>query len=173
MKALVIKRLLHAICFKNLKWYTSSEVESVKVTNFSDLSNDRKKELITELLVLFPTDVLRKRNDYTRCTNYLIDKYYTYSKSLRDVFSAGGKINKNGIEIPQTLQNFLNHINSIQNILDNANDEFKKIAYEYWEMLPKEDFSSDYHLVVDNWIGKEFKNELSQLNVTSVFDLQW
>lgn len=155
-----------------VKWYTSSEVESIKVTNFSDLSNDRKKELITELLVLFPTDVLRKRNDYTRCTNYLIDKYYIYSKSLRDVFSAGGKINKNGVEIPQTLQNFLNHINSIQNILEHANDEFKKVAYECWGILPKEDFLSDYQLVVDNWIGKEFKNELSQLKVTSIFDLR-
>ena len=90
-----------------VKWYVAPEVDSIKVTNYSDLSNDRKYELLTELFVLFPTDVLRKKNDYTRCMNYLIDKYYIYSKSLRDVFSAGGNIEKNGFLINNTLKKFI------------------------------------------------------------------
>lgn len=154
-----------------VKWYVSPEVESVKVTNFSELSYERKKELLTELFVLFPTDILRKRNDYTRCTNYLIDTYYIYSKSLRDVFSAGGKINKNGVLIPQTIQTFLNYQNSIDYILRKANDEFKEVAYSCWGILPKEDFISDYKLIVNNWASKEFHEELQQLKVSSIFDL--
>lgn len=155
-----------------VKWYVAPEVDSVKVTNFSDLPMNRKHELLTELLVLFPTDVLRKRNDYTRCTNYLIDTYYIYSKSLRDVFSAGGKINKNGVLIPQTLQTFIEYRDDIFNILNNANDDFQQVAYSCWGILPKIDFASDYRLVVDNWVNKEFKEELENLKISSIFELQ-
>lgn len=154
-----------------VKWYVAPEVDSIKVTNYSDLSNDRKYELLTELFVLFPTDVLRKKNDYTRCMNYLIDKYYIYSKSLRDVFSAGGKIEKNGVLIPQTLQTFIEHKQGIISALENSNEEFKQVAYSCWGILPKTDFISDYHLVVDNWISQEFKSELVKLEVKSIFDL--
>ncbi|VIU87411.1 Uncharacterised protein [Streptococcus pneumoniae] len=154
-----------------VKWYVAPEVDSIKVTNFSELPNDRKHELLTELFVLFPTDVLRKKNDYTRCTNYLIDKYYIYSKSLRDVFSAGGKIEKNGVLIPQTLQTFINHKQDIALVLENSNEEFQRVAYSCWGMLPKTNFISDYRLVVDNWISQEFKNELAKLGVKSIFDL--
>lgn len=155
-----------------VKWYVAPEVESVKVTNFSELSNERKKELLSELFVLFPTDILRKRNDYTRCTKYLIDTHYVFSKSLRDAFSAGGKININGVLLPQTLQTFLNYKISIDNILSKANDEFKEVAYDCWGILPKNDFVSDYKLIVNNWVNEEFQEELKQLEIFSIFDLQ-
>lgn len=155
-----------------VKWYVSPEVESVKVTNFSELSNERKDELLTELFVLFPTDILRKRNNYSRCINYLIDQYYVYSKSLRDIFSAGGKIDKNGILVPQTIQTFLNYTNSIYFLLETANDEFKEVAYSCWGILPKKDFISDYKLIVNNWVNKEFQEELKELKISSIFDLQ-
>lgn len=155
-----------------VKWYVAPDAESVQVTNFSELTQKRKDELLTELLVLFPTDVLRKRNDYTRCINYLIDKYYVYSKSLRDVFSAGGRIDKNGVLIPQTLQTFLRYQEAIEFVLKTANDDFKQVAYSCWGILPKQDFVSDYHLVVDNWVNKEFQEELSKLKITSIFELQ-
>ncbi|HEM5642209.1 hypothetical protein ACS60V_03640 [Streptococcus suis] len=155
-----------------VKWYVAPDIESVQVTNFSELSQTRKDKLLIELLVLFPTDVLRKRNDYTRCIHYLIDKYYVYSKSLRDTFSAGGRIDKNGVLIPQTLQTFLRYKEAIYSVLQTANDEFKQVAYSCWGILPKQDFISDYRLVVDNWVNKEFREELLELEVTSIFDLQ-
>lgn len=46
------------------------------------------------------------------------------------------------------------------------------MAYSCWGILPKQDFISDYRLVVDNWVNKEFREELLELEVTSIFDLQ-
>lgn len=157
---------------EGVKWYVAPEIESIKVTNFSELPFQRKQELMAELFVLFPTDVLRKRNDYTRCTNYLIDRYYVYSKSLRDIFSAGGQSEKNGVLIPKTIQTFIEHKDLIEKMLASANEEFQQVAYSCWGILPKQDFISDYRLVVDNWVNKEFGRELSDLDVTSIFELQ-
>ncbi|MFS9437881.1 hypothetical protein [Streptococcus sobrinus] len=157
-----------------VKWYTAPEAESIKVTNFSELPASRKNELIVELFVLFPTDILRNRNVYNRCTDYLIDKYYIYSKSLRDIFSAGGKIEKYGVMIPQTLQTFIDYRCEIGSILKNANNEFQEVAYSYWGIQPKGEFIADYQLIVDNWVHTEFRDvfiELEKIGITSIFDL--
>lgn len=169
-KALFAQKILRNKT-SDIKWYISPEPQATKVTNYKDLSEERKKQLITEVLILFPTDLLRKQNNYTRATNYLINQYYVYSKNLRDVFSAGGKINKNGTLIPKTLQTFIDYQPNIEQALAKANNEFKKIAYENWGMTPMNSFNEDYHLIVNNWVNNEFKKELNNLKINSIFDL--
>ena len=73
--------------------------------------------------------------------------------------------------MPQTLQTFINHKQDIALVLENSNEEFQRVAYSCWGMLPKTNFISDYRLVVDNWISQEFKNELAKLGLKSIFDL--
>lgn len=169
-KALFAQKILRERA-DGIKWYIAPDIDSIKVTNFSELTKERKQELITELFVLFPTDILRKRNEYSRCTNYLIDKYYIYSKNLRDVFSAGGRLEINGVFLPQTLRTFIEYEPSIKELIENANEDFQLVAYSCWGIVKKIDFYSDFQLVVDNWVKTEFKKELSELQVSSIFDL--
>ncbi|WP_143054393.1 hypothetical protein [Granulicatella balaenopterae] len=141
------------------KWYITPQSDSVEVTNFNTLSKDIKLNLMTELYILFPNDLLKKRNNYSRSVKYLIEKHYIYSNNLRDVFTAGGQDNINGVLLPKTISIFISLKTEISLALEEASEEFQKTAYEYWNIVPSGNFKQDYLSLVYKLLEKEFNDE--------------
>lgn len=75
-----------------LKWFIPPAPDTIKPTHLNSLSDKVKSQIVSEVLILFPQDLLKsKGNVYTRTTEHLLISYFYYSHSLRDFFSAGGQ----------------------------------------------------------------------------------
>lgn len=127
------------------KWYIAP-TETISPTKFSDLSSSKQKDqLVAELLILFPDDLLigNSRDKYTRSAEYLLETYYIYNKSFRDVFSAGGVYTFNEIYFPKIIGTFVSLKEPLSQTLYNASDDFFKLAKECWAINLPIDLISD------------------------------
>jgi len=148
------------------KWYTAP-TETISPTKFSDLSFEQKDQLSVELLILFPDDLLigNSREKYTRSAEYLLDTYYIYNKSFRDVFSAGGVYTFNKIDFPKIIGTLVSLKEPLSQTLNNASDDFFKLARDCWAInLPIDLISNNlygsYANILDYLGSKETYNKL-------------
>lgn len=156
------------------QWYIT-ENEEVLPTLIKDLEKNKVDELIAEMLILFPNDLLKTigskekgKSDYTRITKYLISNYFFYSPSTRDLFSAGGKYNYNNINFPKIVYQFKNHSSKIIQILKNQSSDFKELAYRNWSeeniQFKKLNIIDDYKDLLDHLGQKYLKETLKEAN---------
>lgn len=156
------------------QWYIS-ESENVLPTLIKDLDKGKKDELISELLILYPQDILRFKSDYKRVTEYLISTYFYYSPSIRDLFSAGGKYVHNNVSFPKVIEQFRYHNNMILKILEEQSPDFKALAYNSWKEIEaptiKQDIVEDYKIIL-NTLGNEYlSEELADADVEQLTNL--
>jgi hypothetical protein len=76
-------------------WWVNGEEESTVrpvVRLFSNLDKKEKSEIVTEAMVLFPEIFGNLSTKYQRLATWLVTKYGVVDSSLRDKFTAGGKV---------------------------------------------------------------------------------
>lgn len=163
------------------KWYIPQETESVKPIQFRELDNEVRDQVLAETMVLFPHDLIKRfpsgmfRGEYGRSTEYLLDQYFYFTPSLRDSYSAGGAFIYNNVEFPQVISRLKSLHDRISIILSEASEDFKCMAYKYWNELnldfEKKDFAQDYDKVLDNIGENHLKIELRDAEVPSLSNL--
>lgn len=163
------------------QWYIT-ESEEVVPTLINSLEKNRKNELIAEMLVLFPNDLLKTigkdekgKSDYTRITKYLISNYFFYSPSTRDLFSAGGKYTYNNVDFPKIVDRFKIRSSDILKILKNSSLDFKEQAYSNWSeeniKFNQTNIIDDYKKLI-NHLGKKYLYQtLEKANETNLTNI--
>ncbi|MBR7927041.1 hypothetical protein KBI51_02475 [Aerococcaceae bacterium zg-ZUI334] len=160
------------------KWFISPTdiIGSVKPTSLNSLSEDIQNTIKSEVLILFPQDLISAtRANYNRAHEFIIENHFYYSSSFRDFFSAGGKWKYGTVEFPKSVETFHHLRENILEMINEANEDFQKIAYESWKTLGLEmsndSFLDDYKAVI-NLIGRvNFYNELLEANIPNFSDL--
>lgn len=146
------------------KWYIAP-TETISPTKYSDLSLEKKLQLKAELFILFPDDLLGCSGEkYERSAEYLLETYYVYNKSIRDIFSAGGKYEIRETEFPKIIGTLVEVKKPLEETLNVASDDFFNLAKKYWrENLPneliKDNLYDSYKAILDH-IGSKTYNEL-------------
>lgn len=159
-----------------VKWFVPQDSQSLKPTSLNTLSADRKNRIKAEILVLYPQDLLTaNRADYSRAHEFLIVHYFYYSSSFRDFFSAGGQWKYEKVKFPKSIETLYLLRSEIKDILENANPEFKEIAYRSWDSLQikltRKSFIEDYHAIIAHIGDVHFRNELNHANIQNLCDL--
>lgn len=161
-----------------IKWFVpqSETPESVKPTSLNSLPITVQDQVKSEVLVLFPQDLITsKKADYTRAHEFIISNHFYYSSSFRDFFSAGGKWKYNGVEFPQSVGTLYRLSPKINEILSQASIEFQNLAYQNWEQLnislDKTSFVKDYYKIID-FIGEfNFSQKLNESKINNLSNL--
>lgn len=142
------------------KWYSPQEVEKVPPVPFNSLDQMEKSKLICEALIIFPSDLLRKKALYDNINKYFISQYFVFSSSMRDSFSAGGKLSYGSVQFPQIISIFRKHHKEIQEILDNSTREFRHLCSQNWNIKPSVS-TSLFNIYCKNldYLGKTYLSE--------------
>ena len=125
------------------KWYIpiSSSISSedgdvsVGVTLFSSLAITQKNKLIAEAFILYLNHLFKYPvAEYSSVAKYYAEEYFVADSSLRDKFTASGKIEifNDGNRYPRIYQTFKAHIDDIKDALRNPTAEFIEKCYETW-----------------------------------------
>lgn len=139
------------------KWYVAPE-NNILPTPFNDLSKTKQNLIRSEIFILYPNDLINLTNQikYTRAAQYLINNYFIYNKSLRDVFTASGKVIYNNIEFPKLFSNMKEQAIILQNTLETASLDFIDLVYQTWNTdnllissSGSDTFINDYKTVLD------------------------
>jgi hypothetical protein len=115
----------------------TSEENSVSpvITSFQSLEQEVKDRFINEVFVLFPEVLGSKRTKFERAAAYLITEYNSVSASLRDLFSAGGKVNiqlqGKRVKVSQVFYKLFLRSRDIEQALNEIPKE--RLAY-YWDI---------------------------------------
>lgn len=120
-------------------WWIDPQIEERTVNPiikpFRKLSKDDQNKFIAECFVLFP-EILGpiSNTKYEKAATYLITEYNAVHASLRDSFSAGGKVDLEvkGViirQIPQVYERFMNVAKLIQKVINEIDEE--KLLH-YW-----------------------------------------
>lgn len=122
-------------------WWIDSQIEEKTVNPiikpFRRLSKDDQNKFVAECFVLFPEILGPVSNTkYEKAATYLITEYNAVHASLRDSFSAGGKVDLqiNGItlrQIPQVYERFKSLAKLIQKAISDISEE--KLLH-YWNV---------------------------------------
>lgn len=160
------------------KWYTAP-TETVPPTKFSDLPSEKRNQIRTELLILFPDDLLHgsRQSKYTRSAEYLLETYYVYNKSLRDLFSSGGVYLFNEVVFPKMIGTLISLKELLNYTLNNASNDFFELCKDSWgENIPNELISNDlydsYHAIL-NYLGRiePYNKLLKQVKVDNLSEM--
>lgn len=128
-------------------WITESTPATIK--NWNELSENNKKEILSKAFLLFPELIYSNNSKkYKRLSKWLVVNYSVVDSSLRDRFTAGGKIN---LHIDNTIYKSLPRIyETLQNIIEEFNEQLKYIPIEdlnkYW---------SNYNPKIDNYNSRK------------------
>ncbi len=154
----------------------SEESTSMMIRFFCDLDIYEKEDIISRALILFP-EIFEKNSDkYKRTALWMCSRYSIINSSLRDVFSAGGKVTKiGGISfkkaVPQILHTLYLHKNIIIQLLNNPDKKLCDDICDFWETknLP----NNLYDFWIKNIQEKINNNpELKGIKIKSLFE-QW
>lgn len=160
------------------KWYTSSN-ETVPPTQFNELTIEKKNQIKAELLILFPDDLLvgSSRTKYNRSAEYILDSYYIYNKSIRDLFSSGGVYLYAGLEFPKILGTLVSLQENLTSTLENASKDFFDLCIVTWSQnMPThlvEDSLYESYKNILNYIGNQrpYKQLLGEINIANLSEI--
>lgn len=160
------------------KWYTAPS-ETISSTSFSDLPLEQKNQICVELLILFPDDLLigSRNNKYARSAKYLLETYFVYNPSLRDLFSAGGVYSFHNTDFPKIIGTLASLKELIVYTLNNASDDFFELSKDMWKQnLPTDLISTNMYDSFQNildFIGTEepYSSLLEQTNANNLSEM--
>lgn len=164
---------------KNLndsKWFIESKKEEKVLQSslrpYNELNYNEKLFLVTEAYVLFPEIIssLKNPNKYHKVVVFWLTEYQVFSHSLRDIFSAGGKIkisfDDKKIELPRSVHNLSTNIEIIFNYLEDPinesklrsawgldNSNVRRLDYrEYWKTKVLHHLNSEQKLYISQFL---------------------
>lgn len=130
---------------EDLWWLDSGEDDfgrqSISVQLWSHLDAQEKRSLRNQAMALFPEIFSSGTQKYAKLAAWLAGSHGVVSPSLRDTFTAGGKvqITYNGTvyeRIPRIVQHLYENAEEIASLIDSINDE--DIEYYWGERIPHE-----------------------------------
>lgn len=153
-------------------WYVGDQILPLI---YGDLSKEKKDKLVSEALILFPGDFFEitasSKNKYFRAINYFLTQYYVVAPSIRDCFSAGGRKNVNGVEIPKIVDTLKEHSHIIKRLLTkNPDPDFLKLATKSWEEIPHDRSISNPYNQYKNVIQNIFTRFFSEQELEKIGD---
>lgn len=119
---------------------------------FSDQSKEMQNLLIAKAFILFP-EVLGKgsKSKYSKVASWLASRFGLVDRSVRDRFSAGGKVDEVEIgsvvfeDVPRVLFNLCQKIDEVIDLIENV--DIEEVQY-YWDHFSLEE------RIVDQWATK-------------------
>lgn len=103
---------------------------SAKVRLWKTLSKPEKQKFITMAYALFPEIIGESQDKYNNFSLWLVSNYGVISTSLRDSFSAGGKVNvtigNKTLKLSRILYNLYSYKNQIKTYLDSVPENILK-----------------------------------------------
>lgn len=130
---------------------TQEEAISPKITEFRKLGSSQKQNLINESMILFPEIFSNCATKYLGLSVYLLQEYQIVSSSLRDSFSAGGKmeivVNDVTYKVSRIYERLYKNAVQIKGIL---NEMDVHLLQEYWLGHSTNIIVTD-HNKLDNW----------------------
>ena len=154
-------------------WWIDAQVEEKSVSPiirpFRMLHRSEQERFKTESMILFPEIFGGTQLKYERPAAYLITEYNTVSASLRDKFTAGGKviIDVNGVDVlvPKIFFHLKKKAKDIEILIDKLSDEKLKF---YWRT---EDIKTPR---IEHWKRMVDKHASTQLDKVSASDIyEW
>lgn len=112
-----------------MPWWIGEQSVSMNLSFFSDQSMETKRDLLNKIYVLFP-DVLD--SDFKQAALWLCSRHGILNPSMRDMFSAGGKVDVNGRKVSAAVGRLFEHRKEIINILKNPDADIISEASTYW-----------------------------------------
>ncbi|HFU6521237.1 TPA: hypothetical protein ACJI8N_001243 [Enterococcus hirae] len=160
------------------KWYTAP-TENITPTQFSELPLEKRNQIRAELLILFPDDLLygSNNNKYTGSAEYLLETYFVYNKSLRDLFTSGGVYVYNDVKFPKIIGTLVSLRKLLIETLRTASDDFFVLCTEQWKKrlpdnLISENLYTSYREII-NYIGTltPYNKLLKEANIAYLSDI--
>lgn len=123
-------------------WIGDTESEtssSIMIRFFCDVEDELKEEILTRMLILF-TELFRYNysDKYKRAALWMCSRYSIINNSLRDSFSAGGRLDEIGgvhfnKPVPQILNTLYNYRHNIIKLLKDPDSTLLEDIYDYWK----------------------------------------
>ncbi|WP_291316772.1 hypothetical protein [Desulfuromonas sp.] len=117
---------------------------SFEIKNFASLSPCKKEYYRVEIMCCFPETL---SGNYGAAAIYLCTKYGYYNKSFRDLFSSGGRVNKEYqgrfFDCPAAVGRAIDSLGQIKDFFENN----PKLILEAWEKVEQDEF------LFDRWIN--------------------
>lgn len=163
---------------RGAQWYIAP-TETISPTKFSSLPAIRKDQIRTELLILFTDDLLLgdNRNKYVRSAEYILETYYVYNKSIRDLFSSGGVYNYKNTDFPKVIGNLVSLKMLLNYTLHNASEDFFELCKAHWSKnipsrLISDNLYDSYKAILDYLGNKQpYSDLLKQANITNISEI--
>lgn len=155
----------------------SEDSSSIVIRFFSDIDYDLQEEIKARIFVLF-TEIFRLKyqQKYKRAALWMCSRYSIIDNSLRDKFSAGGKLIEIGgvkfeKQVPQILNTLYNYRWKIKDLLLNPDKMLIDDICDFWSISIESSRLSEYWL---RSVQKEFDNnpELSGLKIKTLLN-EW
>lgn len=122
-------------------WWVAESTPAI-IKNWNELDSKEQDEILAKSFILFPEIIYsNSRDKYRRLSKWLVAEYSVVDSSLRDKFTAGGKVNlsfgeKSFEKMPKIFGTLNNLILLFSKELENVPSEELK---EYWEFFNFQD----------------------------------
>lgn len=155
-------------------WWIDSAIEDKSVSpvikSLKLLDESVRGKYINEVFVLFPEIFGNSRIKFERPAAYLITEYNAVSSSLRDTFTAGGKVKikvgSKEVTVSQLLYNFFLRSKDIKNTFSQIPTE--KLAYYWGEAVTDEPIKHWKELLLKH--SKTSNEEMNGETAWSIFE---
>jgi len=154
-----------------MPWWMGEEGTSVTLSFYNDLDDFRKKELYARMFILFPCIF---NSDFKPAALWLCNRYALLCPNMRDVFTAGGKIETLGKKklprpIPQVINRLYNMRNEIIALLKNPDDTLRQDIKDNWpvDCSQKNIYTQWLRLVDDTFIRNK---KLADLKIEAILN---
>ena len=132
-------------------WLSESTPAAIRM--FSDLSNEEQAELIGYCFAHFPEIFSSNPKKFHRCAMWLVSERSVVSPSLRDSFTAGGRVDialygATYENVPQIFNNLRIYRKHIVNALENASIDELQNDWDY-----KDHMDDSLHSKVTAWVS--------------------
>ncbi len=135
-----------------MPWWMGDDTYSSPVLSlFSDMSLKCRDEVVVRMFILFPFDVLN--GDYKRAALWMCSRYSVINPSMRDYFSAGGKVEElGGVRLPHKMPQVLRRLyrlrESIVALLQHPDAPLMQDIAYCWDDV------SCYSSLLEQWLDK-------------------
>lgn len=166
---------------KNNKWYNPQEIK-LKPISYNKLQKFEKEKILSEILIIFPYDLLRRdltsnknKSNYEKAFEYMFETYFCYSTSFRDLFTAGGKYQIDGVPFPKIIKKYIDLRDNINLILNNCEYEFYEYCLENWnkETLTSSEININeiYYNILNDIGDMYYKDSINDTSYNTLSEL--
>lgn len=155
-----------------MPWWMGEEGTPVSLSFYNDLSRSQKDEIDRRMFILFPSIF---NSEFKPAALWLCNRYALLCPNMRDVFTAGGKIDSLGNvklkhAVPQIINRLYKFKDNIIKLLKNPDLFLIQDVCDYWQITCP---PTKYY---ENWlvlINKAFKKNpaLHEIDINEIFNL--